>query len=100
MQMADHKILTFDSDPNDRDLRTTRRIERRHMGERRLCDQFAYCFRHLQLLSPADTLRRCPLPVIMLSSSKEFQSASIPPSTGIDAPVMYEALAEATKTIT
>jgi len=42
MQMANHKILTFDSDPDDRDLRTTRRIERRHMGERRLCDQFAY----------------------------------------------------------
>src|SRR5712692_1967680 len=31
---------------------------------------------------------------------QHFQSASIPPSTGIDAPVMYEAFAEATKTIT
>jgi hypothetical protein len=54
MQVANDKLLILDCDPDDRDLRTTRRIDRRQMGERRLCDQFAYWFRNLYLLSPAE----------------------------------------------
>src|SRR5947207_260485 len=42
VQVANDKLLMLNSDPYHRDLRTTRRIERRQMSERPLCDQFAY----------------------------------------------------------
>src|SRR6266853_6640964 len=62
VKVANDKLFVLNSDPNDRDLRTTRRIERRQMGERRLCDQFAYCFRYLHLLSPAESCGDDPCP--------------------------------------